>query len=90
MLCGSTRRKDATKAAVLAVLARANCALVYRQVAGAVGISPARQVARDLQRYARFGYVRRQQIAGRFRCSITRRGFERLAYFARQVGGRGG
>jgi len=55
--------------------------MTYAQVAGAVGIYPIRQVARDLQRYTRFGYVRRWKAAGRYRYEITRRGEERLAYF---------
>ncbi|HVB33676.1 MAG TPA: hypothetical protein VNJ52_04780 [Patescibacteria group bacterium] len=84
MLYQRTRRKNARKAAILTVLARANYALSYRQLADSVGVSPARQVARDLQRYTRFGYVRRRRIAGRFRYSITRRGRERWAYFTRQ------
>ncbi|MGH9572688.1 MAG: hypothetical protein ACRD40_04050, partial [Candidatus Acidiferrales bacterium] len=33
----------------------------YAQVAGAVGIYPIRQVARDFQRYAGFGYVTRRK-----------------------------
>ena len=53
----------------------------YAQVAGAVGIYPIRQVARDLQRYVTFGYARRVKMAGKFRYEITRRGGERLAYF---------
>lgn len=81
MLYKRTRRKNARKAAILAILAHANYALSYRQVADAVGIAPSRQVARDLQRYAGFGYVRRRRVAGRFRYSITRRGRERLAFF---------
>lgn len=81
MLYRRTRRKNARKAAILGVLARANYALSYRQVAGAVGIFPTRQVARDLQRYTRFGYVRRHRVAGRFRYSVTRRGLERLSFF---------
>jgi predicted transcriptional regulator len=81
MLYKRTKRKNARKAAILDVLARANYALSYRQVAEAVGIRPVRQVARDLQRYARFGYVRRRRVAGRFRYSITRRGRERLVFF---------
>lgn len=87
MLYQRTRRKNTRKAAILAVLARANYALSYRQIADAVGIAPARQVARDLQRYARFGYVRRCRVAGRFRYSITRRGAGRLAYFSKSNDG---
>jgi len=56
----------------------------YAQVAGAVGIYPIRQVARDLQRYTRFGYVRRWKAARKFRYEITGRGLERLAYFVRE------
>jgi hypothetical protein len=57
----------------------------YAQVAGAVGIYPVSQVARDLQRYTRFGYVRRWKAAGRFRYEITRRGRERLEFFNRSA-----
>jgi hypothetical protein len=57
----------------------------YVQVAGAVGIYPARQVARDLQRYVLFGYARRVEMAGKFRYEITRRGEERLAFFNRRT-----
>jgi DNA-binding IclR family transcriptional regulator len=80
-----TRRKNARKAAILGVLARAEGPLSYVQVAGAVGIYPVSQVARDLQRYARFGYVRRWKAAGKYRYEITRRGLERLAYFTRST-----
>jgi hypothetical protein len=59
--------------------------MTYAEVAGAVGIYPIRQVARDLQRYHRFGYVRRWKQNGRFRYRITRRGSERLAYFRRTL-----
>jgi hypothetical protein len=57
----------------------------YAQVAGAVGIFPIRQVSRDLQRYASFGYVRRWKAAGKYRYEITRRGSERLAFFNRRT-----
>jgi hypothetical protein len=59
--------------------------VTYAQVAGAVGIYPIRQVSRDLQRYASFGYVRRSKQAGRFRYEITRRGRERLEFFNRRT-----
>jgi predicted transcriptional regulator len=78
-----TRKKNRRKAAILGVLARASGPMSYAQVAGAVGICPIRQVARDLQRYVRFGYARRWKAAGKFRYEITRRGTERLAYFNR-------
>jgi DNA-binding IclR family transcriptional regulator len=78
-----TRKKNRRKAAILGVLARASGPLSYAQVARAVGIYPIRQVARDLQRYTRFGYVRRWKAAGKYRYEITRRGAERLAYFNR-------
>lgn len=64
MLYRRTRHENARKTSVVAVLARANYALNYGQVANAVGIFPIRQVARDLQRYAHFDYVRRRQVAG--------------------------
>jgi hypothetical protein len=48
-----------------------------------VGIFPIRQVARDLQRYVRFGYARRWKAAGKYRYEITQRGANRLAYFNR-------
>jgi predicted transcriptional regulator len=76
--------KNARKRTILAVLARAAGPMSYAQVAGIVGIYPIRQVARDLQRYTRFGYVRRWRAAGRYRYEITRRGLERLAYFVRE------
>lgn len=76
--------KNARKRTILAALARANGLLSYAQVAGAVGIYPARQVARDLQRYTRFGYLRRVKMARKYRYEITRRGLERLAYFVRE------
>lgn len=79
-----TRIKNARKRAILAVLARASGPMSYAQVAGAVGIYPIRQVARDLQRYTRFGYVRRWKAAAKFRYEITLRGLERLAYFVRE------
>jgi predicted transcriptional regulator len=78
-----TRKKNRRKAAILGVLARAQGPMSYAQVAGAVGICPIRQVSRDLQRYAGFGYVRRWKAAGKYRYEITRRGAERLAYFNR-------
>jgi hypothetical protein len=67
------------------VLARAAGPMSYAQVAGAVGIYPIRQVARDLQRYASFGYLRRVKMAGKFRYELTRRGAERLVYFNRKL-----
>ena len=76
--------KNARKRTILAVLARAAGPMSYAQVAGAVGIYPIRQVARDLQRYTAFGYLRRVKMARRFRYEITRRGLERLAYFVRE------
>jgi predicted ArsR family transcriptional regulator len=78
-------QRNQRKAAILGVLARSQSAMTYAQVAGAVGISPIRQVARDLQRYAAFGYVRRWKAAGKFRYEITRRGRERLAFFNRRT-----
>ena len=77
--------KNARKRTILAILAHASGPLSYAQVAGAVGIYPIRQVARDLQRYTRFGYVRRWKAARKFRYEITRRGLERLAYFVREA-----
>jgi hypothetical protein len=59
--------------------------MTYAQVAGVVGIFPIRQVARDLQRYTRFAYVRRWKAAGKYRYEITRRGTERLAFFNRSA-----
>jgi hypothetical protein len=59
--------------------------MTYAEVAGTVGIYPISQVARDLQRYHHFGYVRRWKAAGKFRYRITQRGNERLAYFRRTV-----
>jgi predicted transcriptional regulator len=79
-----TRKKNRRKAAILGVLARAQSPMTYAQVAGAVGIYPIRQVARDLQRYTCFGYARRWKAAGKYRYEITRRGAERLAHFNRQ------
>lgn len=81
-----TRKKNRRKAAILGVLARSQGPLSYAQVAGIAGIYPIRQVARDLQRYAGWGYVRRWKAAGKYRYRITRRGLERLAYFSRQSG----
>jgi predicted transcriptional regulator len=78
-----TRKKKQRKAEILGILARAKGPMTYAQVAGAVGIYPVRQVSRDLQRYAGFGYVRRWKAAGKYRYEITRRGAERLAYFNR-------
>jgi len=79
-----TFRKNARKRSILAALVRASRPMSYAQVAGTVGIFPMRQVARDLQRYTRFGYLRRVKMAGKFRYEITRRGEERLAYFQSQ------
>ncbi len=79
-----TNKKNRRKAAILGVLARAPGPMSYAQVAGAVGIYPIRQVARDLQRYTGFSYLRRWKAAGKYRYEITRRGAERLAYFNRQ------
>ena len=79
-----TWKKNRRKAAILGVLARAAGPMTYAQVAGAVGIFPIRQVARDLQRYTRFGYVRRWKAARKYRYEVTRRGLERLAYFVRE------
>jgi len=62
-----TRKKNARKRAILGALERAVGPMSYAEVAGAVGIYPIRQVARDLQRYHRFGYVRRWKQNGRFR-----------------------
>jgi hypothetical protein len=84
-----TYRKNERKRSILAVLARASVPLSYAQVAGAVGIYPVRQVARDLQRYTLFGYLRRVKMAGKYRYSITRRGAERLAFFNRTGAPRG-
>ncbi|HYY73164.1 MAG TPA: hypothetical protein VE778_06190 [Candidatus Bathyarchaeia archaeon] len=78
-----TYKKNRRKATILAALARASGPMSYAQVAGAVGIYPMRQVAGDLARYHRFGYVRRWKAAGKYRYEITRRGAERLAYFHR-------
>ena len=76
-----TFKKNWRKTAILGVLERSQSPMSYAQVAGAVGIYPIRQVARDLQRYASFGYVTRYKAAGKFRYEITRRGRERLAFF---------
>lgn len=78
-----TFKKNWRKAAILGALARSQSPMSYAQVAGAVGIYPIRQVARDLQRYASFGYVARYKAAGKFRYEITRRGRERLVFFNR-------
>ena len=78
-----TYRKNVRKRSILAALARAGGPLSYAQVAGAVGIFPIRQVARDLQRYVQFGYARRWKAAGKYRYEITHRGADRLAYFNR-------
>jgi predicted transcriptional regulator len=77
-------RKNCRKRLLLQVLARASGPMSYEEVAGALEIVPIRQVARDLQRYTRFGYVRRWKAAGKYRYQITRRGLERLVYFVRQ------
>ena len=82
-----TGKKNRRKAAILGILARAQGPMSYSQVAGAVGIYPISQVARDLQRYHRFGYVRRWKAAGKYRYEITRRGAERLAFFNRSAPG---
>lgn len=79
-----TFKKNRRKAAILGVLARSQSPMNYAQVAGAMGIYPIRQVARDLQRYASFGYVSRYKAAGKFRYEITRRGRERLTFFNRR------
>jgi len=80
-----TWRKNERKRTILAALARARGPMTYAMVAGAVGIYPIRQVARDLQRYVSFGYVRRWKDAGKFRYEITRRGRERLEFFNRRT-----
>lgn len=85
MIYQRTRKKNQRKAAILGVLARAVGPMSYAQVAGAVGIFPIRQVARDLQRYTGFGYVRRWKSAGKYRYEITPRGSIRLAFFSRKV-----
>lgn len=74
--------KNERKRTILGALARAS-GQTYAQVAGAAGIFPMRQVARDLQRYVGFGYARRWKAAGKYRYEITRRGAERLAFFSR-------
>lgn len=80
-----TWKKNRRKAAILGVLAGARGPMTYAQVAGAVGIYPISQVARDLQRYTRFGYVRRWKAARKYRYEITRRGQERLEFFNRSA-----
>lgn len=80
-----TFEKNQRKAVILAVLAVSQSPMSYAQVAGAAGIYPIRQVARDLQRYAGFGYVTRYKAAGKFRYEITRRGRERLVFFNRRI-----
>jgi hypothetical protein len=80
-----TFSKNRRKAAILGVLARSESPMTYAMVAGAAGIYPIRQVARDLQRYTSFGYARRWKAAGKFRYEITRRGRERLAFFNRRT-----
>lgn len=80
-----TFKKNQRKAAILGVIARSQSPMSYAQVAGVAGIYPIRQVARDLQRYAGFGYVRRWKAAGKFRYEITRRGREKLAFFNRKT-----
>lgn len=82
-------KKNRRKAAILGFLAGAQGPLTYAQIAGAVGIYPIRQVAGDLARYRRFGYVRAVRMAGKLRWEITRRGAERLAYFNRGAPGVG-
>jgi predicted transcriptional regulator len=83
MIYKRTRKKNRRKAAILGILARAQGPMSYAQVAGAVGIYPIRQVAGDLAKYHRWGYVRRKKLAAKYRYEITRRGLERLAYFVR-------
>ncbi len=80
-----TWKKNRRKVAILGVLDRARGPMAYAQVAGAVGIYPISQVAGDLKRYHRFGYVRRWKAAGKFRYKITTRGRERLAFFIRSA-----
>jgi len=80
-----TWQRNERKRTILAALARSSGPLTYAQVAGAVGIFPIRQVAGDLARYHRFGYVRRWKAAGKYRYEVTRRGQERLAYFNRKI-----
>ena len=80
-----TWKKNRRKATILGILARAQSPMTYVQVAGSLGLYPARQVARDLQRYVIFGYARRVKMAGKFRYEITRRGAERLAFFSQRT-----
>lgn len=80
-----TYRKNERKRSILASLARAEGPMTYAQVAEDVGIYPIRQVARDLQRYTRFGYVARWKAAGKYRYEMTLRGLERLAFFVRNA-----
>ena len=80
-----TWRKNERKRTILAALAGERGPMTYAQVAGAVGIYPIRQVSRDLQRYAGFGYVRRGKAAGKYRYEVTRRGLERLEFFNRRT-----
>jgi Fe2+ or Zn2+ uptake regulation protein len=84
MVYRHTWRNNYRKRLLLEVLARASGPMSYEEVVGALEIVPIRQVARDLQRYTRFGYVRRWKAAGKYRYQITRRGLERLAYLVRQ------
>jgi len=84
MMYMRTWKKNRRKAAILGILARATGPMTYLEVAGKLGLFPARQVAGDLARYHRFGYVRRVRMAGKFRHEITRRGAERLVYFNRK------
>ena len=80
-----TWRKNRRKAAILGVLAQASWPMSYAEIAGAVRIFPIRQVAGDLARYHRFGYVRRWKMARKYRYEISRRGAERLAVFNRKT-----
>jgi DNA-binding IclR family transcriptional regulator len=80
-----TRRKNARKMAVLGVLARLARPCTYNEVADWVGL-PGPEIARDLQRYTRFGYVRRWKLLGqKFEYKITRRGLARLSYFRETI-----
>lgn len=85
MIYRRTRKKNRRKAAILSAMAKAQGPMTYAQVAGAVGIYPISQVARDLQRYTRFGYVRRWKVASKYRYEITRRGLERVAFFTKNA-----
>jgi DNA-binding IclR family transcriptional regulator len=80
-----TRRKNARKIAILGVLARLARPCTYNEVADRVGL-PGPEIARDLQRYTRFGYVRRRKpLGGKFEYQVTRRGLVRLAYFRETI-----